>query len=103
MQTVGRLERAGKIAAAPAAQKKPGCCQPGLGVWERMPERPDLYAATTFISQVRKVQRLLRFLQPPVKRLILRRFYAKCHLRAHPPSQLRAIPVTSIVAVHQRR
>src|SRR5690606_7935371 len=53
----------GLAEARAADKKKPGCCQPGLGVWERMPERPAPYAGRLRSSQVRKAQRVLRLTQ----------------------------------------
>src|SRR5262245_2122998 len=51
------------LASRPRGEKKPGRCRPGLGVWERMPERPGLCAPAANISQVRKAQSVLIFLQ----------------------------------------
>jgi hypothetical protein len=44
-------------------QKKPGCCQPGLEVWERMPERHPLCALQRSIPQVRKDQAVVHLVQ----------------------------------------
>src|SRR3990170_8428571 len=44
-------------------KKGPTVAGRALGVWERMPERPDPCAAGPAISQVRKAQRVLRLAQ----------------------------------------